>query len=32
MDNDADYSKAKALAKEIGAMLWSTIEGIKKKQ
>jgi|SRR3989338_8100828 len=30
--NDADYSKTKALVKEIGAMLWSTIEGIKKKQ
>lgn len=30
--NEADFRKAKALAKEIGAMLWSTIEGIKKKQ
>ena len=26
------YRKAKDLAKEIGAMLWSTISGIKKKQ
>lgn len=30
--NETDYGKAKVLAKEIGAMLWSTIEGIKKKQ
>ena len=30
--NEFDYKKAKVLTKEIGAMLWSTIEGIKRKQ
>lgn len=27
-----DYEKSKIMSKEIGAMLWSTIKGIKKKQ